>query len=234
MEKVDGEEEDMTTLDAIVQNSTNGVMQTVAKDTNAIGYISLGSLNDSVKALKIDGVEASEENIANGSYKLQRPFNLAYKESDLDDLAKDFLAYVASSDGQKIVADLGHVPLKDSKAHEKKDVKGTLTVAGSTSVTPLMEKIGEAYEKLNPDAKIEIQSTGSSAGIEAVMDGAADIAMASRDLKDEEKEKLTPSVIATDGIAVVVNKESKLSNLSLNSLKEIFAGNILNTKDLEK
>ena len=234
MEKVDGEEEDMTTLDAIVQNSTNGVMQTVAKDTNAIGYISLGSLNDSVKAVKIDEVEASEENIANGSYKLQRPFNLAYKESDLDDLAKDFLAYVASSDGQKIVADLGYVPLKDSKAHEKKDVKGTLTVAGSTSVTPLMEKIAEAYEKLNPDAKIEIQSTGSSAGIEAVIDGAADIAMASRDLKDEEKEKLTPRVIATDGIAVVVNKESKLSNLSLNSLKEIFAGNILNTKDLEK
>ena len=234
MEKVDGEEEDMTTLDAIVQNSTNGVMQTVAKDTNAIGYISLGSLNDSVKALKIDGVEATEENIANGSYKLQRPFNLAYKESELDDLAKDFLAYVSSSDAQKIVADLGYVPLKDSKAYEKKDVKGNLTVAGSTSVTPLMEKMAEEYEKLNPDVKIEIQSTGSSAGIEAVIDGAANIAMASRELKDEEKEQLTPSVIATDGIAVVVNKESKVSDISLDDLKEIFAGNILNTSELEK
>ena len=234
MEKVDGEEEDMTTLDAIVQNSTNGVMQTVAKDTNAIGYISLGSLNDSVKALNIDGVEATEENIANGSYKLQRPFNLAYKESELDDLAKDFLAYVSSSDAQKIVADLGYVPLKDSKAYEKKDVKGNLTVAGSTSVTPLMEKMAEEYEKLNPDVKIEIQSTGSSAGIEAVIDGAANIAMASRELKDEEKEQLTPSVIATDGIAVVVNKESKVSDISLDDLKEIFAGNILNTSELEK
>lgn len=234
MEKVDGEEEDMTTLDAIVQNSTNGVMQTVAKDTNAIGYISLGSLNESVKALKIDGAEASEENISNGSYKLQRPFNLAYKESELDDLAKDFLAYVSSSDAQKIVTDLGYVPLKDSAPYEKKNVKGNLTVAGSTSVTPLMEKMAEEYEKLNPDVKIEIQSTGSSAGIEAVIDGAANIAMASRELKDEEKEQLTPRVIATDGIAVVVNKESKVSDISLEDLKEIFAGNILNTSELEK
>ncbi len=233
-EEVDGAKEDMTTQDAVVQNSTNGVMQTVSQDANAIGYISLGSLNDTVKALKVDGVEATEEAIADGSYKIARPFNLAYKESELDDLSKDFLKYVKSEEAQKLVLEEGYVPLKETEAYEASGAKGTITVAGSTSVTPLMEKMVEAYQKLNPDAKIEIQSTGSSSGIEACIDGAAQIAMASRELKDEEKEKLQVSVIATDGIAVVVNKDSKLEDVTVDELKEIFNGTIKNTSELEK
>lgn len=233
-EEVDGAKEDMTTQDAVVQNSTNGVMQTVSQDANAIGYISLGSLNDTVKALKVDGVEATEETIADGSYKIARPFNLAYKESELDDLSKDFLKYVKSEEVQKLVLEEGYVPIKETESYEASGAKGTITVAGSTSVTPLMEKIAEEYQKLNPDAKIEIQSTGSSSGIEACIDGAAQIAMASRELKDEEKEKLQVSVIATDGIAVVVNKDSKLEDVSVDQLKEIFNGTITNTSELEK
>lgn len=232
-EEKDGEKKDLTTDEAVVQNSTNGVMQTVSQDPSAIGYVSLGSVNDSVQKVKVDGAEATEENIEAGDYTLQRPFNLAFKEDKLDDLAKDFLAFVLSKDAQEIVGKEGYIKV-EAKDYKAKKIKGNLTIAGSTSVTPLMEKMAEEYEKLNPDAKIEIQSTGSSAGIEAVIDGAANIAMASRELKDEEKEQLTPSVIATDGIAVVVNKESKLSDISINDLKEIFAGNILNTSELEK
>lgn len=233
-EEVDGEKEDMTTQDAIVQNSTNGVMQTVSQDAEAIGYISLGSLNDTVKAVKIEGVEATEENIVNGSYKISRPFNLGFKEAELNDLAKDFLKFCISEEAQKITLDEGYVPLQETKKYEAAGVSGKLTVAGSTSVTPLMEKMAEKYQELNPDATIEIQSTGSSAGIEAVIDGAADIAMASRELKDEEKEKLAVEVIATDGIAVVVNPESKVEDLTIDELKQIFKGEITNTSELGK
>ena len=233
-EEVDGEKEDMTTQDAIVQNSTNGVMQTVSQDAEAIGYISLGSLNDTVKAVKIEGVEATEENIVNGSYKISRPFNLGFKEAELNDLAKDFLKFCISEEAQKITLDEGYVPLQETEKYEAAGVSGKLTVAGSTSVTPLMEKMAEKYQELNPDATIEIQSTGSSAGIEAVIDGAADIAMASRELKDEEKEKLAVEVIATDGIAVVVNPESKVEDLTIDELKQIFKGEITNTSELGK
>lgn len=233
-EEVDGSKEDMTTQEAIVQNSTNGVMQTVSQDTEAIGYISLGSLNDTVKALKIEGVEATEENIVNGTYKISRPFNLAFKEAEINDLAKDFLKYCLSEDAQALTLEEGYVPLKDTEKYEPAKVSGTLTVAGSTSVTPLMQKMAEKYQELNPDAKIEIQSTGSSAGIEAVIDGAADIAMASRELKDEEKDKLAVEVIATDGIAVVVNPASKVEDLTMDQLKQIFKGELKNTSELGK
>lgn len=233
-EEVDGEKEDMTSQAAVVQNSTNAVMQTVAGDTAAIGYISLGSLNDTVKAVKVEGVEATEENIASGEYKISRPFNLAYKEAELSDLAKDFLKFVISEDAQALTLEEGYVPLKDTEKYQASGAKGSLTVAGSTSVTPLMEKMVEKYKELNPDANIEIQSTGSSAGIEAVIDGAADIAMASRELKDEEKDKLAVEVIATDGIAVIVNKDSKLEDLTIDQLKQIFKGEITNTSELGK
>ena len=233
-EEVDGEKEDMTSLEAIVQNSTNGVMQTVSGDSEAIGYISLGSLNDTVKAVKVEGVEATEENIEDGSYKISRPFNLAFKEDELDDLAKDFLKFCLSEDAQALSLEEGYVPVKDTEKYEPANLSGTLTVAGSTSVTPLMEKMAEKYEELNSDASIEIQSTGSSAGIEAVMDGSADIAMASRELKDEEKEALAVEVIATDGIAVVVNPESKVEDLTMEELKEIFKGELTNTSELGK
>ncbi|EEI86769.1 putative Phosphate-binding protein PstS 2 [Anaerococcus lactolyticus ATCC 51172] len=233
-EEVNGSKEDMTTQEAIVQNSTNGVMQTVSQDKEAIGYISLGSLNDTVKALKIEGVEATEENIVNGTYKISRPFNLAYKEDKINDLAKDFLKFCLSEQAQTLTLEEGYVPLKDTEKYEPAKVSGTLTVAGSTSVTPLMQKMAEKYQELNPDSKIEIQSTGSSAGIEAVIDGAADIAMASRELKDEEKDKLAVEVIATDGIAVVVNPSSKVENLTMNELKQIFKGELRNTSKLGK
>lgn len=233
-EEVDGAKEDMTTQEAIVQNSTNAVMQTVSQDTEAIGYISLGSLNDTVKALKIEGVEATEENIVNGTYKISRPFNLAFKEAEINDLAKDFLKYCLSEDAQALTLEEGYVPLKDTEKYEPAKLSGTLTVAGSTSVTPLMQKMAEKYQELNPDAKIEIQSTGSSAGIEAVIDGAADIAMASRELKDEEKDKLAVEVIATDGIAVVVNPSSKVEDLTMDQLKQIFKGELTNTSELGK
>ena len=233
-EEVDGSKEDMTTQEAIVQNSTNGVMQTVSQDKEAIGYISLGSLNDTVKALKIEGVEATEENIVNGTYKISRPFNLAFKEAEINDLAKDFLKFCLSEEAQALTSEEGYVPLKDTEKYEPAKVSGTLTVAGSTSVTPLMQKMAEKYQELNPDAKIEIQSTGSSAGIEAVIDGAADIAMASRELKDEEKDKLAVEVIATDGIAVVVNPSSKVEDLTMDQLKQIFKGELTNTSELGK
>ena len=232
-EASDGSKEDKTTTDAVVQNSTNGVMTTVAQDPSAIGYISLGSLNDTVKAVKVEGIEATEENIESGDYKISRPFNLAYKEDGLDDVSKDFLDYCLSKEAQDIVKEEGYVPLKESEEYKAPEgLKGSITVAGSTSVTPLMEKFIEAYQELNPDVSIELQSNGSSAGIEAVIDGAANIAMASRDLKDEEKDELKPEVIATDGIAVIVNKDSKVEDLTVDQLKDIFSGELKNTGDL--
>lgn len=232
-EAADGSKEDKTTVDAVVQNSTNGVMTTVAQDPSAIGYISLGSLNDTVKPVKVEGVEATEENIESGDYKISRPFNLAYKEEGLDEISQDFLKYALSKQAQELVKEEGYVPLKDTEEYTAAEgLSGSITVAGSTSVTPLMEKFKEAYEALNPDVTIEIQSNGSSAGIEAAIDGAAQIAMASRELKDEEKEELTPEVIATDGIAVIVNKDSKVEDLTVDQLKQIFAGELKNTGDL--
>lgn len=228
-----GEKEDKTTVDAVVQNSTNGVMTSVAQDPSAIGYISLGSLNDTVKAVKVEGAEATEENIESGDYKISRPFNLAYKEEGLDEISEDFLKFALSKQAQDIVVEEGYVPLKDSEEYTAAEgLSGSITVAGSTSVTPLMEKFIEAYQELNPEVRIELQSNGSSAGIEAVIDGAAQIAMASRELKDDEKEQLKPEVIATDGIAVIVNKDSKVEDLTVEQLKQIFAGEIKNTGEL--
>ena len=233
-EEKDGEKKDITTDEAVVQNSTNGVMQTVSQDPSAIGYVSLGSVNDNVKKVKVDGAEATEENIESGDYTLQRPFNLAFKEDKLDDLAKDFLAFVLSKDAQEIVGKEGYIKV-EAKDYKAKKVKGNLTIAGSTSVTPLMEKLVEKYKDVNPDANIEIQSTGSSSGIESTISDVSQIAMASRELKDDEKDKLQVEVLAKDGIAVIVNKDdSKLNDLTKDQLKEIFSGKIKNTADLSK
>lgn len=233
-EEKDGEKKDTTTDEAVVQNSTNGVMQTVSQDPSAIGYVSLGSVNDNVKKVKVDGAEATEKNIESGDYTLQRPFNLAFKEDKLDDLAKDFLAFVLSKDAQEIVGKEGYIKV-EAKDYKSKKVKGNLTIAGSTSVTPLMEKLVEKYKDVNPDANIEIQSTGSSSGIESTISDVSQIAMASRELKDDEKDKLQVEVLAKDGIAVIVNKDdSKLNDLTKDQLKEIFSGKIKNTSDLSK
>lgn len=227
-----GDKVDNTTDEAIVQNSTNGVMQTVSQDPNAIGYISLGSLNDTVKAIKIEGVEATEENIESGDYTLARNFNLAFKEDELDDLGEDFLAYVLSEDAQNIASEEGYISV-ETEDYESSQPEGTITVAGSTSVTPLMEKLIEAYKEVNPNATIELQSTGSSAGIESTISGVSQIAMASRDLKDDEAEELDVEVLAKDGIAVIVNTEDgRIENLTIDQVKEIFAGDITNTSEL--
>lgn len=233
-EEKNGEKKDTTTDEAVVQNSTNGVMQTVSQDPSAIGYVSLGSVNDKVKKLKVEGKEATDKNIESGDYTLQRPFNLAFKEDKLDDLAKDFLAFVLSKDAQDIVEKEGYIKV-EAKEYKGKKIKGNLTIAGSTSVTPLMEKLVEKYKDVNPDANIEIQSTGSSSGIESTISDVSQIAMASRELKDDEKDKLQVEVLAKDGIAVIVNKEdSKLNDLTKDQLKEIFSGKIKNTADLSK
>ena len=233
-EEKNGEKKDTTTDEAVVQNSTNGVMQTVSQDPSAIGYVSLGSVNDKVKKLKVEGKEATDKNIESGDYTLQRPFNLAFKEDKLDDLAKDFLAFVLSKDAQDIVEKEGYIKV-EAKEYKGKKIKGNLTIAGSTSVTPLMEKLVEKYKDVNPDANIEIQSTGSSSGIESTISDVSQIAMASRELKDDEKDKLQVEVLAKDGIAVIVNKDdSKLNDLTKDQLKEIFSGKIKNTADLSK
>lgn len=233
-EEKNGEKKDTTTDEAVVQNSTNGVMQTVSQDLSAIGYVSLGSVNDNVKKLKVEGKEATDKNIESGDYTLQRPFNLAFKEDKLDDLAKDFLAFVLSKDAQDIVEKEGYIKV-EAKQYKGKKIKGNLTIAGSTSVTPLMEKLVEKYKNINPDANIEIQSTGSSSGIESTISDVSQIAMASRELKDDEKDKLQVEVLAKDGIAVIVNKDnSKLNDLTKDQLKEIFSGKIKNTADLSK
>ncbi|MDO4661540.1 MAG: substrate-binding domain-containing protein [Tissierellia bacterium] len=233
LEKNGDEEKDLTSTEASVQNTTNGVMTTVAQDKRAIGYISLGSLNDTVKAVKVDGVEANEANVESGEYKLFRPFNLAYKEGEITDLGKDFLKFIQSPDGQKIVEENGYVKVEAGDEYKASGMKGTLKVAGSTSVSPVMEKFIEAYQQLNPDAQIEMQSIGSTEGINTTLDGASEIAMASRELKPEELEQLKPVVIANDGIAVVVNPENSVEDLTMDQIASIFKGEIKDWGELK-
>lgn len=230
-----GNEVDKTYTEAIVQNSTNAVMTGVTGDKYSIGYISLGSLNNTVKAVKIDGVEATPENILDNSYKLARPFNLAYKD-DLNPLAKDFIDFILSAEGQKIAEEEGYVPINTNPPSYENinEQKGSILIAGSTSVAPLMEKLVEAYQELNPEVSIDIQATGSSAGMQSAMEGTADIGMASRELKDSELAELTSLSIAVDGITVIVNKENPLENLSIDELKSIYIGEITKWNEVIK
>ena len=222
----DGVKVDNTTEEAIVTNSTNVMMTTVAGDESAIGYISLGSLNDTVKALQIDGVDATVENIKNGAYTLARPFNIATKEG-LSDVAQDFVNYIMSAEGQQVIADNKYIPLDDAPAYEGKQVSGKIVVAGSSSVTPVMQKLAEAYQVVNPNAEIEVQQSDSTTGMQSAIDGICDIGMASRDLKDSEKEAgLNGQTIAMDGIAVIVNQNNDLTTLTLAQVKSIFTGEV--------
>ena len=215
---------DNTTEEAVVTNSTNVMMTTVAGDESAIGYISLGSLNDTVKALQIDGVDATVENIKNGTYTLARPFNIATKE-DLSEAAQDFVNYIMSAEDQQVIADNKYIPLDDAPAYEGKQVSGKIVVAGSSSVTPVMQKLAEAYQAVNPNAEIEVQQSDSTTGMQSAIDGICDIGMASRDLKDSEKEAgLNGQTIAMDGIAVIVNQNNDLTTLTLAQVKSIFTG----------
>ena len=226
-EEVNGEKVDMTTEEANITNSTSVMMSTVAQDEYAIGYISLGSLDDSVKAVKVDGSEATAENIKNGSYKISRPFNIATKE-DLSDAAQDFEDFILSTEGQKVVEDNKYIPLDDVSDYKSNGASGKVVVAGSSSVSPVMEKLKEAYQAVNSDVEVEIQTSDSTTGMQNAIDGVCDIGMASRELKDSEKEAgLTPTVIAMDGIVVVVNNDNQTDELSSDQVKSIFTGDVL-------
>lgn len=219
----EGNKTDRTTSEAIIVNSTDVVLTTVAGDESAIGYVSLGSLNDTVKALKIDGVEASAENIKAGTYTVSRPFNIATK-GEPTGLTKDFIDFILSAEGQAVVSE-SYISINDEAqpfAGEKPE--GKLVVAGSSSVSPVMEKLAEAYMAINPAATIEIQTSDSTTGMQAAMDGTCDIGMASRELKESETAELTPTVIALDGVAVVVNNANPLEEATSEQIKSIFTG----------
>lgn len=232
--KENDEKVDKTTVEAIIQNSTNGVMTTVAGNEFAIGYISLGSLNETVKAVQVEGVEADAELVKSGDYTLARPFNLAWKEDNIGEIGQDLLDYIKSAEGQAIIEDNGFVAAIDGEDYEAKGLSGHITVAGSTSVTPVMEKLVEAYGVLNPDVQIDIQSTGSSSGMKSAMDGSANIGMASRELKDEEAAELEQVAIAIDGIAVIVHNDNPIENLTMDEIRQIFIGEITTWSDVIK
>lgn len=224
---------DNTTTSAVTINSTEAVITNVKDNESAIGYISLGSLNDTVKALKIGGVEATADNVKSGDYAVSRPFNIAYK-GELSDVAQDFVDYIMSSDGQKIVSDNGYVTVSENAAYSGKKPSGKISVAGSSSVSPVMEKLAEAYQKVNTSAKVEIQTSDSSAGMQSAMGGTCDIGMASRDLKDEEKSALKVETIAKDGIAVIVNNANTCDDLTLDQVKSIYTGETTVWSDIIK
>ena len=219
-----GKKVDNTTDDATITNSTEVMMTTVAGDEAAIGYTSLGALNSSIKALKVDGAEATAANVKSGTYKISRPFNIATKGT-VSEVTQDFINYILSEDGQKIVESNGYISQGNSGAFTSNGASGKIVVAGSSSVTPVMQKLLEAYQKVNTGAKIELQENDSTTGMTAAIDGTCDIGMASRELKDSEKSAgLTNQVIALDGIAVIVNNKNSASNITSEQVKAIFTG----------
>lgn len=221
-----GKKIDNTTEDANITNSTEVMMQTVAGNPAAIGYTSLGALNSSVKALKVDGAEATVANVKSGSYKVTRPFNIATKES-VSEAATDFINYILSAEGQKVVEDKGYISEGNKGAFKSSGASGKVVVGGSSSVTPVMEKLIEAYKKVNANVTIELQQSDSTTGMTQAGDGTVDIGMASRELKDSEKSKgLKGTKIAIDGIAVIVNKDNSLDSITSEQVKSIFTGKV--------
>lgn len=226
LKKDSDKETDNTTKTAVIQNSTEGVLSAVQGNANAIGYISLGSLTKSVKALAIDGVKASRETVLDGEYPLQRPFNIVWS-SDLSQVGQDFIKFIHSKQGQQVVTENKFIEAKTETAeYTSRNLSGKLSVVGSTSVSPLMEKLAEAYKKENPEVTIDITSNGSSAGITAAKEKTADIGMVSRELSPEEGKSLTHDAIALDGIAVVVNNDNKTSQISMAKLADVFSGQL--------
>lgn len=227
----DGSKIDKTTKEAIIAPKTDIMMTNVSGDTYAIGYISLGSLNDTVKALAIDGVQPTAENVANKTYPIARPFNIAYA-GELTELKKDFIDFIVSGDGQSVVAK-SYIPINSLEIpFEGSKPSGKLVIAGSSSVSPIVEKLAEAYKAINENATIEVQMSDSTSGMNAAIDGTADIGMSSRELKDSEKEKLNSLEIAIDGIAVIVNKNNDLDSVFSLQVKEIFTGVSTNWNDI--
>lgn len=227
----DGNKVDHTIDTAEITNSTSVMMTTVAGNVNAIGYVSLGSLSTDVKALLVDGAEATAANVKDGTYKVARPFNIATK-GDPEGLAKDFIDFILSDEGQAVVEENGYVSQGSTGAFEGTLPEGKITVGGSSSVTPVMEKLKEAYVALNANATIEVQQSDSTTGMTSTMDGTYDIGMASRELKDSESE-LTGTVIAMDGIAVIVNKENPTTEISSENVMKIYTGEITDWADVQ-
>lgn len=227
-----GKKVDYTVDTAEITNSTAVMLTTVAGNRDAIGYVSLGSLDNSVKALKIDGVEATTDNIKNGSYGVSRPFNIATLGT-VSDATQDFINYIMSAEGQEIVEKAGYISQGSTGAYEDHAVAGSIAVAGSTSVSPVMEKLAEAYMALHSDVKIELQTSDSTTGMTSAADGLCDIGMASRELKQSELDAgLQPTVIALDGIAVIVNKDCALEGLTKDQVCSIYTGSVTNWNEL--
>ena len=222
----------MTTMSASITNSTSVMMTSVSGDENGIGYISLGSMNDTVKALKIDGAEATAENVKSGDYKIARPFNIATGDN-VSEVTQDFIAYIMSADGQKVIEDNGYIAVDDAAAaYTASNKSGKIVIAGSSSISPVMEKLAEAYKGLNPEVTIEVQTSDSTTGMNMASEGTCDIGMASRELKDSEtSDGLVPTVIAQDGIAVIVNKNASIDELSSEQVKAIYTGEAVTWED---
>lgn len=226
-----GDKVDLTTPTAAITNSTSVMMTSVAGDANAIGYISLGSLNNTVKALSIDGAEATAENVKSGTYKVARPFNIVTKDG-VSDVAQDFIDYIMSSDGQKVVEENGCISVADNAGSYKASGKsGKIVIAGSSSVTPVMEKLAEAYKALNPDVAIEVNQSDSTTGVNMATEGTCDIGMLSRELKDSES-GVKATVIAQDGIAVIVNPDASIDELTSDQVKGIYTGELTTWEDV--
>lgn len=230
-----GEKIDYTTDDCDITNSTSVMMTTVAGNDCAIGYISLGSMNDTVKALMIDGAQASVENIKQGTYNVARPFNIAVM-ADISDAAADFVAFIMSADGQAVIEENGYIAVVESAPQfEGSKESGKIVIAGSSSVTPVMEKLAEAYMAINPNAEIELQQSDSSSGMTSALDGVCDIGMASRALKDSEIEAgLIPMTIAMDGIAVIVSNDNPVDGLTREQVRDIYMGVITQWSEIDE
>ena len=229
-----GEKVDYTTDECDITNSTSVMMTSVSGNECAIGYISLGSLNDSVKALAIDGAEASVENIKAGTYNVARPFNIATL-AETSEAAQDFIAYIMSAEGQAVIEDNGYIAVvEEAEAFAGGKTAGKIVVAGSSSVTPVMEKLAEAYMAVNPNVEIELQQSDSSSGMTSTLDGVCDIGMASRALKDSELEAgLSPMTIAMDGIAVIVSNDNPVEGLTSDQVRAIYMGEITDWSEVE-
>lgn len=231
---VDGDGNDNIVKTAEATNSTSVMMTTVAGNKNAIGYVSLGSLSSDVKAIKVDGAEPTVANIEAGTYKVARPFNLVYNDDKLSDVAADFVKFIMSSEGQAIVTRKGYISVKTSDSYKSSGLTGTVVLDGSTSVGPLMDAIADEYKKLNPDVKVQIQQTGSSAGINSAIEGVCDIGMSSRELKSSESVKIKAHKMATDGIAVIVNNSNTVDGLTSEQIRSIFLGETTSWDGLAK
>lgn len=228
-----GEKVDNTVDTAEITNSTAVMMTTVAGNKSSIGYISLGSLDDSVKAVEVDSVAPSAEAVKDGSYKVARPFNIVTKDG-LSETAQDFINFIMSDEGQAVVEENGYVSQGSTGAFDGGKVSGKITVAGSSSVTPVMEKLAEAYKAINSNVEIEVQQSDSTTGVTSAIEGICDIGMASRELKDEETSQgVTATVIAMDGIAIIVNKENPVSALTTQQVKDIYTGAVTDWSEVQ-